>query len=271
MAYLPLRTGRAPRGRPSGRLRRLAGRSWRSQLGAPARTGTGSPATCCSSSGTPASRDYDTLVDDPATPAATRAALLALDPHNVTLEPEYYADVDPERYARLKPLHWLWQSFDRTPLGAGNVHLGVRFRRILAPHLFAPLRAEFQVLSLRGVFLRLQPGSGRRLRGAPPRAARRPRRHHAREPGEHLRLRQHLQPHPQHRGPEGRDQRADRARGRRADHLPRDRARRRAGRAERDGGRRGRGHEERPPLPRERRHSGQVDPGEAQRARRRRT
>jgi len=70
--------------------------------------------------------------------------LMSLDPHNVTLEPEYYADVDAERYARLKPLHWLWQSFDRTPLGAGNVHLGVRFRRMLAPHLFARVGRNFK-------------------------------------------------------------------------------------------------------------------------------
>jgi acetyltransferase-like isoleucine patch superfamily enzyme len=88
--------------------------------------------------------DYDGLVQDPATPVATRAALLALDPHNVTLEPEYYADVDAERYASVKPLHWLWQSFDRSPLGAGNVHLGVRFRRLLANHLFARVGRNFK-------------------------------------------------------------------------------------------------------------------------------
>ena len=88
--------------------------------------------------------DYDSLLQDPRTPLATRAALLALDPHNVTLEPEYYADVDAERYARVKPLHWLWQSFDRSPAGAGNVHLGVRFRRILAQHLFKRCGRNFK-------------------------------------------------------------------------------------------------------------------------------
>ncbi len=92
----------------------------------------------------PGLRDYDALVTDPATPAGTRIALLSLDPRNVTLEPEYYADVDPERYARVKPLHWLWQSFDRSPLGAGNVHLGVRFRRLLAQHLFARCGRNFK-------------------------------------------------------------------------------------------------------------------------------
>lgn len=88
--------------------------------------------------------DYDTLLDDPGTAPGARLALLALDPHNVTLEPEYYADVDAERYARLKPLHWLWQSFDRTPAAAGNVHLGVRFRRLLAQHLFKRCGPNFK-------------------------------------------------------------------------------------------------------------------------------
>ncbi len=92
----------------------------------------------------PGLTDYEALVADPATPAGTRAALLSLDPRNVTLEPEYYADVDPARFARVKPLHWLWQSFDRSPLGAGNVYLGVRFRRLLAPHLFARCGRNFK-------------------------------------------------------------------------------------------------------------------------------
>lgn len=87
---------------------------------------------------------YEERMADPATPAAQRAALLALDPANITLEPEYYADVDPERFARAKPLLWLWYSFDRTPLGAQAVHLGVRFRRVLAGHLFARCGKNFK-------------------------------------------------------------------------------------------------------------------------------
>jgi acetyltransferase-like isoleucine patch superfamily enzyme len=92
----------------------------------------------------PGAGDYDALLNDPATPVGTRAMLLCLEPHNITLEPEYYADVDPARYARVKPLHWLWQSFDRSPMGGGNVHLGVQFRRILAPHLFARVGRNFK-------------------------------------------------------------------------------------------------------------------------------
>jgi acetyltransferase-like isoleucine patch superfamily enzyme len=92
----------------------------------------------------PGVKDYDELLQDPKTPDPTRVALLSLDPWNITLEPEYYAEVDAERYARVKPLLWLWQSFDRAPLGGGNVHLGVRFRRILAPHIFARVGKNFK-------------------------------------------------------------------------------------------------------------------------------
>jgi acetyltransferase-like isoleucine patch superfamily enzyme len=88
--------------------------------------------------------DYDERLADARTSAAARIALLSLDPRNITLEPEYYADVDPARFARVKPLLWLWYSFDRSPLGGQNVHLGVRFRRLLAPHLFARCGRNFK-------------------------------------------------------------------------------------------------------------------------------
>jgi acetyltransferase-like isoleucine patch superfamily enzyme len=81
---------------------------------------------------------------DPAVPAATKAMLATLDPRNVTLEPEYYGDVDRERFARVKPVLWLWYSFDRTAAGAQNVDLGVRLRRILAPRIFARCGKNFK-------------------------------------------------------------------------------------------------------------------------------
>jgi acetyltransferase-like isoleucine patch superfamily enzyme len=92
----------------------------------------------------PGVQDYDQLLQDPRTPDPSRVALLSLDPWNITLEPEYSAEVDAERYARVKPLLWLWQSFDRSLLGGGNVHLGIRFRRILAPHIFARVGKNFK-------------------------------------------------------------------------------------------------------------------------------
>jgi acetyltransferase-like isoleucine patch superfamily enzyme len=92
----------------------------------------------------PGAGDYAERVADPATPESTRLALLSLDPHNITLEPEYYADVDSERFARVKPLLWLWYGFDRAPLAGQNVHLGVGLRRVLAAHLFARCGRNFK-------------------------------------------------------------------------------------------------------------------------------
>lgn len=87
---------------------------------------------------------YAERLAEPALPQASRAALMALDPHNITLEPEYYAEVDPEKFARVKPLLWLWYSFDRTPAGAQNVELGVALRRLLAPRIFARCGRNFK-------------------------------------------------------------------------------------------------------------------------------
>jgi acetyltransferase-like isoleucine patch superfamily enzyme len=88
--------------------------------------------------------DFDERVADPAVPLARREALLALDPRNVTLEPEYYGDIDAGRFARVKPLLWLWYSFDRCLPGGQNVALPVRFRRALAPHIFARCGRNFK-------------------------------------------------------------------------------------------------------------------------------
>ena len=81
--------------------------------------------------------------DNEELPAATRVSLANLDPRNVTLEPEYYHEIDEARFYERKPLIWLWQMFDRSPLG-GNVHLGVRLRRLLAPHVFSRVGRNFK-------------------------------------------------------------------------------------------------------------------------------
>jgi len=81
--------------------------------------------------------------DESRLPAGTRAALATLDPRGATLEPEYYRDVDPERYYPRKPLIWLWQMFDRSAVG-GNVDVGVRLRRLLAPHVFKKVGENFK-------------------------------------------------------------------------------------------------------------------------------
>ena len=90
------------------------------------------------------SANWESAVMDSSLPQGTRLALAALDPRNITLEPEYYAECDEEKFQRVKPLLWLWYSFDRTPLGGQNVDLGVKLRRILAPRIFKRCGANFK-------------------------------------------------------------------------------------------------------------------------------
>jgi acetyltransferase-like isoleucine patch superfamily enzyme len=87
---------------------------------------------------------YETAVADAKLPLGTRLALSALDPRHITLEPEYYADCDDEKFQRVKPLLWLWYSFDRLSPGGQNVEVGVRFRRILAAHIFRKCGERFK-------------------------------------------------------------------------------------------------------------------------------
>lgn len=86
----------------------------------------------------------DEAIADESIPLATRLALSQLDPRNVTLEPEFYADCDDARFQPVKPLLWLWYSFDRLPLAGQNVELGVRFRRLLAPRIFKRCGRNFK-------------------------------------------------------------------------------------------------------------------------------
>jgi acetyltransferase-like isoleucine patch superfamily enzyme len=87
---------------------------------------------------------WETAVEDRKLPLATRLALASTDPRNITLEPEYYAECDDARFQRVKPLLWLWYSFDRTPMGGQNVWLGVLLRRLLAPHIFKKVGDNFK-------------------------------------------------------------------------------------------------------------------------------
>ena len=72
-----------------------------------------------------------------------RIALAQLDPRNVTLEPEYYSDIDAERFARVKPLLWLWEMFDKSCAGE-NIALAIPFRRILAGYVFRRCGRNFK-------------------------------------------------------------------------------------------------------------------------------
>jgi acetyltransferase-like isoleucine patch superfamily enzyme len=88
--------------------------------------------------------NWDTAVNDKKLPHGTRLALASLDPRNITLEPEYYSDCDDVRFQQVKPLLWLWYSYDRTVPGGQNVWLGVKLRRILAPHIFRRCGENFK-------------------------------------------------------------------------------------------------------------------------------
>lgn len=72
-----------------------------------------------------------------------RVVLAQMDARNVTLEPEYYTEIDTARFQERKPLIWMWQMFDRSALG-GDIHLGTRFRRVLAPHIFRRVGRNFK-------------------------------------------------------------------------------------------------------------------------------
>jgi galactoside O-acetyltransferase len=88
--------------------------------------------------------NWETAVIDESLPIATRLALSALDPRNITLEPEYYAECDQDRFQKVKPLLWLWYSFDRLPIGGQNVDLGIKLRRVLAPFIFKRCGENFK-------------------------------------------------------------------------------------------------------------------------------
>jgi len=100
--------------------------------------------------------DIDARIQDPATdrnalcvelckgfygvPDAPRSVheevmLLNFDSRNATLEAEYYSELIPAKWDPIKPLIWLWQMFDNSPLNA-NVWLGLKFRAMLGKHIF---------------------------------------------------------------------------------------------------------------------------------------
>ena len=76
--------------------------------------------------------------------SASTISRASLDPRNITLEPEYYGDIDPPRYYPRKPLIWLWLQFDASPLGP-NQWLGERLRLMLGRHVFARLGQRVRI------------------------------------------------------------------------------------------------------------------------------
>jgi acetyltransferase-like isoleucine patch superfamily enzyme len=90
-----------------------------------------------------AGAELDKSPDCNSQPLAARVLMHHFDPRNVTTEPEYYPDIDARAYSERKPFIWLWQMFDRSPIGQ-NAMLGHRFRRMLAPLIFRSVGANFK-------------------------------------------------------------------------------------------------------------------------------
>jgi acetyltransferase-like isoleucine patch superfamily enzyme len=88
--------------------------------------------------------NWESAVEDAKLPRATRLAVASMDPRNVTLEPEYYGECDEAKFQRVKPLLWLWYSFDRSPAAGQNVWLGIELRRLLARHIFKRCGENFK-------------------------------------------------------------------------------------------------------------------------------
>lgn len=84
-----------------------------------------------------------TRVDPTDLPFAARATYHTFDPRNITTEPEYYTDINSKLYTERKPMIWLWQMFDRSPLGQ-NALLGHSFRQMLAPLIFRSVGKNFK-------------------------------------------------------------------------------------------------------------------------------
>ena len=77
-------------------------------------------------------RPYET--PKPGQGLGAQALVHSFDPRNASLEPEYYGDVDAQKYAERKPLIWFWMMFDRSPAGL-NHWLGYRVRYMVAKHV----------------------------------------------------------------------------------------------------------------------------------------
>ena len=106
MTFLPLRA-LPPRGNASvadAWLERIADR-----LANPAGDITGDRSLLCRETLTELwypqyAANWETAVADESIAAGTRLALAAMDPRNITLEPEYYSDCDDALFQPVKPL-----------------------------------------------------------------------------------------------------------------------------------------------------------------------
>src|SRR5262249_32781261 len=81
-------------------------------------------------------RPFDeNLITDGRVALGLKTLAATFDPRNATMEAEYYREIDPEKWSRVKPLLWFWQMFDHSPVGR-NVRLGTQVRSMLAARVF---------------------------------------------------------------------------------------------------------------------------------------
>lgn len=71
-------------------------------------------------------------------------AAFALDPSHVTFEAEHYAATDETRFAKVKPLLWLWRNLDDTPLGL-SLSTGIPLRRMIAERVFGRVGRDVKI------------------------------------------------------------------------------------------------------------------------------
>ena len=69
---------------------------------------------------------------------------ITLDPRNVTLEAEYMEGINRDLYMDRKPLIYMWQMFDRSPLGL-NLWLGFKFRCMMARNIFKAVGSRIKI------------------------------------------------------------------------------------------------------------------------------
>lgn len=66
----------------------------------------------------------------------TRMRIESYDPRNALTETEHWAEQSRDKLEASKPLRYLWEGFDRSPL-SNNIAFALPFRQLLADHLFA--------------------------------------------------------------------------------------------------------------------------------------
>lgn len=79
---------------------------------------------------------YERYVADESLDPMTRMRIESYDPRNALTETEHWAEQDIDKLEASKPLRFLWEGFDRSPL-ANNIAFALPFRELLADHLFA--------------------------------------------------------------------------------------------------------------------------------------